>query len=415
MYISYNNIKTRLDNAEVERMTDVNNVVAAQLKDGETPEKYAQGRPILISTITDPLPEKRVNKQEICSYNADLQRNECKLTVSSYYDINGRNYKISSYNYVTKSDQILSGMLNALIWKLILIIGGVSITASILSRHILSPLYSTMDAVHNFNLKQKQKIELPQANTKEFQELNVFLKQMTDKAVDDYTSVKEFSENASHELQTPLAVIRTKLDLLTETNIDNTQACLISDMQNAIEKLSRINRSLLLLTKLENLEFETTEQIRFCRLVRETITSYGDMMALRDIKVNSQLDKNVFLNIHPALGEMLFNNLISNAIRHNIEGGTIDVTLTNDQLCIANTGLAPETATTELFQRFKKSNQSADSIGLGLAIVKQICDVNRMTICYDYADGWHKISIGLNNEKISSHSTAKQQKQASFA
>ncbi|RYE25286.1 MAG: HAMP domain-containing histidine kinase [Sphingobacteriales bacterium] len=398
MYISYNNIKTRIDRAEVERMTDVNTKVADQLRSGETPEKYAQGRPILISTITDPLPEKRVTTQEACSYNTDLQRKECKLTVSSYYNINGKNYKISSYNYVSKSDQILSGMLNALIWKLILIITSVSITAGLLSRHILSPLYKTMDVIHNFNLKQKQRIQLPKANTKEFQELNVFLKKMTDKAMDDYLSVKEFSENASHELQTPLAVIRTKIELLSETDIDGQQANLIADMQTAIEKLSRINRSLTLLTKLENQEFATTDDIRFCRLVCETVEMYTDMTALRDITVTASYDKQIMLNMHPALGEMLVNNLVSNAIRHNIEGGSIDISLTKDRLYIANTGLPPEIPTEELFLRFKKSNQSADGIGLGLAIVKQICDVSHYPICYDYCDGWHKVTVKLNKE-----------------
>src|SRR5690606_27361165 len=94
-------------------------------------------------------------------------------------------------------------------------------------------------------------------------ELNCFLERMTDKAVKDYSSLKEFAENASHELQTPLAIIRSKLELLSESDIRGEQALLIGDMQNAVEKLARINRSLVLLSRLENNEYEATEKVPF--------------------------------------------------------------------------------------------------------------------------------------------------------
>lgn len=403
MYISYNNIKSRLDSAEVERMTDVNDVVAQQLKTGETPDKYTQGRPIAISTFTGAMPAQKVSTEELCSYNQNLKRNECKLTVNSYYDINGLQYKISSYNYVTKSDQILSGMMNAIAWKILLIVLSVGITARLLSAHIFAPFRQTMKVLNSFNLQQKEKIQLPKANTKEFEELNIFLKRMTDKAMDDYASVKEFSENASHELQTPLAIVRSKLDLLSETGIDGEQAALICDMQNAIDKLSRINRSLTLLTKLENHEFKTSEQIRFCTIVKEGLAFYSDMMALKGLTANSQIDKHVNISTHPMLAEMLFNNLLSNAIRHNIESGSIDIKLTQAELCIRNTGLAPEYPTEELFKRFKKTNQSADSIGLGLAIVQQICKVSDFPISYTYENGWHIVTVQISNSAQSAN------------
>lgn len=250
-----------------------------------------------------------------------------------------------------------------------------------------------MKAIHRFDLKQKNKLQLPETSTTEFKELNVFLRKMTDKAMEDYAAVKEFSENASHELQTPLAVIRSKIELLSETNIDGIQAALIGDMQNAIEKLSHINRSLILLTKLENQEFKVSESIKFCRVVKDVIATYEDWITMREIKLNSDLDKNIPLNIHPALAEMLISNLLSNAIRHNRDGGQIEMVLTRQHLCISNTGIPPQIPTGELFQRFKKSNQSNDSIGLGLAIVKQICEVNGYEVEYNYTDGWHSIEV----------------------
>ncbi|HEY9262764.1 HAMP domain-containing sensor histidine kinase, partial [Chitinophaga sp.] len=263
-----------------------------------------------------------------------------------------------------------------------------------------SPLRRTMKAIYRFDLKQKNKIQLPETSTTEFKELNVFLRKMTDKAMEDYAAVKEFSENASHELQTPLAVIRSKIELLSETNIDGVQAALIGDMQNAIEKLSHINRSLILLTKLENQEFKATESLKFCRVTKDVIATYEDWIIMREIRLTTNLDKNVPLNIHPALAEMLINNLLSNAIRHNRDGGQIDVVLTHREFCISNTGLPPQSPTCELFQRFKKSNQSNDSIGLGLAIVKQICEVNNYAIDYTYKEGWHHLHVYFFKEDM---------------
>jgi two-component system, OmpR family, sensor histidine kinase QseC len=262
-----------------------------------------------------------------------------------------------------------------------------------LSRKIFKPFKQAMEAIRHFSLQQKQPIKLSPTTTKEFKELNGFLQKMIDKAVEDYTAVKEFSENASHELQTPLAVIQSKLDLLAETNIDSAQSTLIVDMQNAIQKLNRINRSLTLLTRLENHEYATESQIKFCRVTKDVMAFYTDRISLKGITVNSQLGSNVLVKIHPTLAEILVSNLIMNSIRHNVEGGVITTELTQKHFCISNTGLAPEIPTEELFQRFKKSNQSSDNIGLGLAIVKQICEVSQFAVFYQYQDGWHRITV----------------------
>ncbi len=393
MSISYFNIKKQLDQAETERLKEVNDMIAGKLRSGHPYSEYTQGRPIAITRLTGGLPAQKVQVTEKQQYNNDLNRPECIITVNSFYDIKGENYQIASYNYVTKSKQILKGMMGAVIWKVVLLISCVIITARIISRFVLSPFRQTMDTIKGFRLQQKEKITLPPTSTAEFKELNSFLQKMTDKAIEDYASVKEFSENASHELQTPLAVIRSKLELMSETNIDETQAALIEDMQNAIDRLSRINRSLTLLTKLENQEFDTSEQIKFCTVAKQVIASVEDRVSMKNIRLNSQLDRNIPLNIHPALAEMLMNNLLSNAIRHNIEGGLIEVQLTRKMLRISNTGLPPEIPTEELFQRFKKSNQCADSIGLGLAIVKQICEVSQFAVAYVYDEGWHTLSI----------------------
>lgn len=400
MYISYYNIKEKIYEAEVIRLKEINDKIANQLRAGKIPRHSIFDFPAGIVKLKK-LPKDNVAVNEYKFYNEQLKRNECRLDVNSFYTINGTNYKISSYNYVTKGEQIVAGMLKAVFWKMLLIILFVAISARLVSRYILLPFKQSLKTIQDFSLKQKEKIDLPHTTTAEFKELNCFLKKMADKATDDYARVKEFSENASHEVQTPLAVIQSKLELLAETCIGENQAALISDMQNAIEKLAKINRSLLLLTKLENQEYETSENIRFCKITREVLSSFELRLQLKNISVNTDIDKNVYLQIHPVLAEILLNNLLSNAIRYNIEDGLIEVTLSRKMLMIKNTGLPPEVPVEQLFRRFKKSNQCADSIGLGLAIVKQICIVNGLSVSYQYADGFHVLEVDFPEERVS--------------
>ncbi|SFW69243.1 Signal transduction histidine kinase [Sinomicrobium oceani] len=396
MYIGLLNIKKAMDQAEINRMTAANDQAAVLLKAGNTDSQFTQGRPILIRKINAPLPENRVQIEESYKHTDENGKKECLIRVNSYYQIAGQNYQISSYDYVTKADEILSGMLHSIFWKMLLVILSLLLCARILSRYIFTPFRHTMKAIKHFSIKEKTPLRLQHTNTKEFRELNIFLEKMTDKAIEDYTSVKEFSENASHELQTPLAVLRSKMELLTETRIDASQAGLIEEMYKAIDKLSLINRSLLFLTKLENHEFDTSELLDFRISCQEVLHTYEERTALKKLQVTTVFPDQVPLKIHPVLAEILLSNLFSNAIRHNNENGHIKISLTRDRLIMQNTGTPPAIPTEELFMRFKKGDQCNSGIGLGLSIVKQICQLHHFTVTYTYNKGWHTLSIYFN-------------------
>lgn len=394
MVISYRSIRDNIRAAEITRLQDVNNKVAEQLKAGIPPHKYFLDRPIAIKQISA-MPAQNIKVSTYPFYSTELKRDECRLDVVSYYKINNLVYSISTYNYITRGKLIIQGMMQALVWKMILIIVFVAISGRLISRYVLSSFQKTLEIIQAFSLRQKEKIALPTTSTTEFKQLNFFLKKMTDIALEDYLRVKEFSENASHEVQTPLAVIRSKLELLSETNIAENQAVFIDDMQNAVEKLVKINRSLLLLTKLDNFEFEASESIRFCLITKEALASFENWIQMKNLCVTTNIDNKVSLQIHSVLAEILVTNLISNAIRYNIDNGNIDVTLTSNSLIIKNTGLPPEIEPELLFRRFKKSNQSADSIGLGLSIVKQICTVNNFKVSYTFVNGLHIVQVNF--------------------
>jgi signal transduction histidine kinase len=233
---------------------------------------------------------------------------------------------------------------------------------------------------------------------------------MTEKAREDYQTLKEFTENASHELQTPTAIIRGKLDLLMESDIRDEQAILIAEMQNALERLSRVHSSLTLLTKLENQEYEVGEPVRISHLVQETLVAFGELIELKSLVLQAHIEKGIYVPIHASLADLLLTNLISNAIRHNSPPpgggrrigalqaggkGFIGVQLTKDGLVIVNTGAEPRVPTQELFERFKKGNSGGDSIGIGLAIVRQICELSHFDIVYEYREEMHRVAVAF--------------------
>lgn len=389
---AYYQVKREIDSAEIERLQDLNDKINAQLQNGNT-QIQTNGMPVEISLIDSTVADKSHHVSESSFYNEGLKRNECRLNVDSYYQINGNAYRVSSYNYITKANEIFRGLLSSFVAILVLLLILIAVFARLVSSSVLLPFDQTLEAIQGFRLKDKKRLRLPKTKTKEFTELNNFLQSMTDKALDEYSGLKEFTENASHELQTPLAIIRSKIDLLSESDINQEQAVLLGDIQKNIEKLSKINQSLTLLNKLENNEYQSSENIPFCRAAKDALSSFEELMDMKSIKLTKHIDKEVTIQCHPALADIFLNNLIGNAIRHNDERGIIEFTLSKKNLLIRNTGKEPAVPTDQLFQRFKKGNQCDNSIGIGLAIVKQIGDMNHYDIQYTYEGGWHTVDV----------------------
>jgi len=403
-FITFYSVKNRIDKAAVDHLKNINDGIANNLQKGVAVDPFLHGRKIEIKTIPGELPENRSIVSRAEELGLDHKQKQLKLTVTSLYAIHQKNYSVTSYNYITPSDEILSGIEASIIWKWLFILTLIALSGRLVSKIILSPFNKTLHIIQSFSLRQKEKITFPATRTKEFQQLNGFLKKMTDKAVEDYTSLKAFTENASHELQTPVAIMRGKLDLLMESGLKDEQAIMIAEVQNTLDKLSRINNSLTLLTKLENHEYETKEPIHLSDLFNNAIAGFAELMEMKSIQLNTAIEKNVYVSLHPLLTDLLLNNLISNAIRHNIKNGCIEATLTPSELVIKNTGNRPEVPTEELFKRFKKGNHCNNSIGIGLSIVKQICERNNFTIAYIFADGWHILSMRFHSVAPVQHS-----------
>ena len=224
---------------------------------------------------------------------------------------------------------------------------------------------------------------------------------MTDKIHIDYLQQKEFTENASHEMQTPLAVIKANLtQLMQSTTLSESDMNNLQTIENTTKKMASLNKALILLSKIENNQFKENELISVNKIINKVINNFADLIEVKNIKLNLNLKDDLQLTINPTLAEILLSNLVQNAIRHNVNGGIINIDLMQNKLIISNSGEALTINSNGLFTRFKKNDASKDSLGLGLAIVKSICNIYQLNIDYSYSNQLHTFTLNSTKDLL---------------
>lgn len=402
--ISYEIIKSEVDKElQFEFMERIDRV-AYLIERGRDFHRSRRGRDIegdqnLIVERLDYDVEPRIEVKDTLIWHDRLEQNESNVKVSAYRNINGEAYYISTHGAMIESDDITEAVIKTLLWILGLQILGAIGIGYFVSGPLFKPFRKTLQKIKSFKLQEKRFIPAEETGVVEFNEMNAFVEEMTRKAVLDYENLKEFAENASHEIQTPLAIAQGKLELLSETNLNEEQYSYVDSLERTVKKLSRLSESLALLTKIDNHEFDNGDAINISELIEESITQFKEFLALRNLNLETSLEKDVQVYIHPVLADILWTNLFQNAIKHNVENGTIKISLTREKLTISNTGPEPAVEPGKLFERFQKANHNSDSIGLGLSIIKRIVEQNHYSISYNYSAGWHTIEVLLKSVK----------------
>lgn len=327
-------------------------------------------------------------------FHRTLERSELHNKLDVGKKINGRFYKITLYDIIIEQDDIVDGVIESLVKIYILLLIVVLIGSWLLSKRLLNPFEATLSAIRNFDIKDNDAFDLPKTNTKEFKRLNAFIVQMSQKVMADYQSLKEFTENASHEIQTPISIAKGKLELLQEGNLDEKQKSLVIEATKSMNSLSKLGKALTLLAKIDNLEFEQKDHIDVSITLLDFIDKYEELIELKGLSLSTEIEDNVEWNVHPILLEILITNLFNNAIKHNMpEDGFINIHLDQHRLIIENSGKSISYNPELLFARFKKGNQSSSSLGLGLAIIQKICTVSGLKINYTNKEQLHKVTI----------------------
>jgi signal transduction histidine kinase len=280
------------------------------------------------------------------------------------------------------TDDLANSILLISLATILLIMGASLIINRVLLKRLWQPFYNSLDVLRNFRVDKKQSLDFPSTQIDEFTFMNQTIQKTTNQAQQEYSLLKEFTENASHEMQTPLAIIRSKLDLLIQDeNLSEGQSKTMQSAYSAIEKLSRLNQSLLLLAKIENNQFAETTNINLKQKLEEKLDAFHELWQNQNISVSSSLgDATVSLNNE--LTDILLNNLLSNATRHNFSNGSIKIVLKEKTLEISNSSKEKELNSKQMFLRFFSQDKKSRYNGLGLSIIKQICDVSGFTIRY---------------------------------
>ena len=267
-------------------------------------------------------------------------------------------------------------------------------------RRLWKPFYHTLSHVEKFRLGEKATPHFENSSITEFNFLNTTISQFIRDADKEYFLLKEFTENASHELQTPLAIARSSLDvMMQDEKLSESQSNSLQAAHAAIQKMSKLNQSLLLLNKIENKQFSNIISFDFKSLVQEKMSDWQELWQGRNLNISSSLDSST-VSMNEQLAEMMITNLFSNAARHTPDGGHIHIRLSTEVFEISNTASDGSLDNEKLFKRFSKVGQTTDHHGLGLSIVKQIADVSGMNISYRFSMGDHMFFVHLNPSSV---------------
>lgn len=296
-------------------------------------------------------------------------------------------------SFVEQSDIILNILL--IFGSIIILMSlGIFYINRMFSRKIWAPFYQILSDTEKFDISLEKLPEISRSDIDEFERLRASIQLLMSRSIEIYRGQREFVENAAHELQTPVAVLRAKLDNLIQVgSFSDRQMQIITSFSETLDRLALLNKNLLLLSKLGGDEFVEKEEIQVYDLIHKYLDFFELQAAAKNITLVIEGEKDLRIHANRSLVEILITNLLQNAVRHNRENGLVKIWLASAKLFIANTGQAVPLDSSRLFSRFFKANPSGPGHGLGLAIVWKIARRCGWKVEYQFNEGLHTFII----------------------
>lgn len=306
--------------------------------------------------------------------------------------LNNKNYKVVIAESKESTEYLVQiiGFITMIL--AVLLIAAVFFTNKYILKGLWKPFYSVLSQLKAFTITGNIQGAEDEIKVEEFKELRDVVYTMADRAVKDYQTLKSFTENASHEMMTPIAVMTSKLDLLIQDeSLNESQYEQLSELYIANNRLSKLNQSLLLLVKIDNRQINDVTEIDLKRAIEEKIKQFTEILKNKELNLKHTLqNKSIKGSVY--LIDILLNNLFGNAIRHNVRGGQITITLNDKTLTFENTGKPDPLDGTKIFDRFAKDS-SSEGTGLGLAIAKNICLSYNFDLTYQFKPPLHCFTV----------------------
>ena len=329
------------------------------------------------------------------------------IIISHYDDYDPVVYRVMNFPVKTKhqqyivslalptleQDEMIGAVTISSIGLVVLIVGASLFALHLMSRK-LHPFYQLLDRIRTYDFRKNPPKKYTPTNIHEFDELGCELYELFWRMHNGYNTLKELIENTSHELQTPLAVIRMKLEKLEQQCNTDEQMLSISEIHDSLRHLSQYHHSLMIIARISSDRFYRQERIVLNDYLKRFVTNYEEFLLTRNIRVSWGSQQTFFVVIHSALAEILVNNLLSNAIKHNRDDGEINISLEETSLTIIN-DCAPDCKKVEgdLFQRYVCNREHKASTGIGLAIVREICERNKLQVSARYIEDRFMIKV----------------------
>ena len=303
-------------------------------------------------------------------------------------------YEVILLQSLLESEDLQAIILTFMSLLFVLILSALFLLNRWLSNKAWKPFFRSSLLLKTWKLSENKQVCFEKTGISEFDQLNKTLQEMIEKMQTDFVNLREFTENASHEIQTPLAIIRSKLEMmLNDPALSSSQHQQLHEIFETVNRLSRMNETLLLLSKIENRQFIEKSDLDFRSLIESRLADLEELIEMKRITLSLNLASPFVVSIHPMLADVLINNLLSNALKHNCTNGEILITTEYNKIVFSNTGVPLTIDPKNIFKRFVKQGNPASSNGLGLAIADEICKSNQLTLEYTYQNNLHRFVL----------------------
>lgn len=303
-------------------------------------------------------------------------------------------YELKVANSLVEEDDLIKELLYDTVWLYIGLMVGMVVINNFVLKKLWKPFYDLVLHLKQFRLGNDQTLPQVQTKTKEFTDLQTAVNMLLKHTQEVYEQQKQFIGNASHELQTPLAIATNKLELLIESeNLQSDQAADIAAVMNIIERLVRLNKSLLLLTKIENKQFLDNVTVLMHKVVHQNVVELNEMASFKKVALTVNEKAALAVEMDDSLAHVVISNLMRNAVFHTESGGKVLVEITQNAIKISNTANDKSLDEQLLFTRFYKPNTQSKGTGLGLAIVKAVSDLYGFKVSYSYDGSSHSFEV----------------------
>lgn len=327
----------------------------------------------------------RDTHKDTLMYMLNEEKLEPVRMLTTAFELDKRYYKLRVISSMVEEDDQISNLLWSTVWLFIILVVSIIVINNLVLRKLWKPFYRLLQQLKAFRIDKNTGIPPIQTTTKEFVELKQACDILIAHTLKSYNLQKQFTENAAHELQTPLAIITNKLELLLEEKqLEDENAEVITQILQATARLKQFNKSLLLLSKIENKQFFDNQLISINQLVQKTAGDLEEFAQFKNITLAIEQTDSVEVEMDAHLASILVSNLVKNAIFHNVEHGKVSVNLSHSALSICNTSQSGELDEKVIFQRFFNNSEPQKGTGLGLAIVHAICKLYGFGISYSY-------------------------------